>query len=407
MKKLLYLSYDGLLDQLGGSQILPYLVHSTDIFSKIKIISFEKKDKTAEEISILKETLVRKNISWHHFKFSYRLGVLGKIFDLIKFYTGVLVLMLFFRPNIIHSRGHIAAGVGAKLSVFFRKKHIFDFRGLWADEKVDKGGWDLQNHLERIMYLYYKRKERVSLQKSTSIVVLSEKMLEELPRISNTNAKVSVIPCCTDFNLFKILKKRDLVSVYDQLGISQDDFVFGYIGSIGKMYRLDLFFELISAHRNKLSSTKGLIITNDLDLAKVELDKAAIKYPNLENSIRIISSKREKIPDYINILKMSVAFIEPSYARIASSPTKIGESLACGIPVISNYGVGDIANHIKDKNLGIIVDINKNDPVRDCIKSLYNYSFTNREIIRNNASEIYNLEIAVKRYRNIYNSLLD
>jgi len=38
----LYLTYDGLLDPLGGSQILPYLLGSMDSMTSIVRISFEK-----------------------------------------------------------------------------------------------------------------------------------------------------------------------------------------------------------------------------------------------------------------------------------------------------------------------------------------------------------------------------
>ena len=44
MKSVLYLSYDGMTDPLGQSQVIPYLSHISENF-KITIISFEKKKK--------------------------------------------------------------------------------------------------------------------------------------------------------------------------------------------------------------------------------------------------------------------------------------------------------------------------------------------------------------------------
>ena len=44
IKKILYLSYDGLTDPLGESQILPYILGISSIKdSKIQIVSVEKK----------------------------------------------------------------------------------------------------------------------------------------------------------------------------------------------------------------------------------------------------------------------------------------------------------------------------------------------------------------------------
>lgn len=44
-KKVIYCSYDGLSDPLGGSQILPYIYIFKNFISELKIISFEKKKK--------------------------------------------------------------------------------------------------------------------------------------------------------------------------------------------------------------------------------------------------------------------------------------------------------------------------------------------------------------------------
>ena len=43
--RVLYCTYDGLLDPLGGSQILPYVYSFSTFIESIDILSFEKKDK--------------------------------------------------------------------------------------------------------------------------------------------------------------------------------------------------------------------------------------------------------------------------------------------------------------------------------------------------------------------------
>ena len=42
-KKSLFISYDGLSDPLGQSQIIPYVLHLSKYSKEIHIISFEKK----------------------------------------------------------------------------------------------------------------------------------------------------------------------------------------------------------------------------------------------------------------------------------------------------------------------------------------------------------------------------
>ena len=44
-KKSLFISYDGLSDPLGQSQIIPYVLHLSKYSKEIHIISFEKKNR--------------------------------------------------------------------------------------------------------------------------------------------------------------------------------------------------------------------------------------------------------------------------------------------------------------------------------------------------------------------------
>ena len=48
-KNIFYLSYDGLLDPLGLSQIVPYLILISNNYN-LEVISFEKKNKLNERI---------------------------------------------------------------------------------------------------------------------------------------------------------------------------------------------------------------------------------------------------------------------------------------------------------------------------------------------------------------------
>ena len=69
MNKILYLTYDGLTDPLGQSQILPYLI-KLSLDNEIHIISAEKKDnfiKFKDDINLL---INNSNIYWHALSYS-------------------------------------------------------------------------------------------------------------------------------------------------------------------------------------------------------------------------------------------------------------------------------------------------------------------------------------------------
>ena len=82
--KILYITYDGILDQLGESQILPYIYGISKNKNKVHILSFEKRIRYSRYSEDTKKILSSKSIEWTPLSFTSDLGVLGKIFDLFK-----------------------------------------------------------------------------------------------------------------------------------------------------------------------------------------------------------------------------------------------------------------------------------------------------------------------------------
>ena len=76
-----------------------------------------------------------------------------------------------------------------------------------------------------------------------------------------------------------------------------------------------------------------------------------------------------------------------------------------GIPVITNSGVGDVKDIIKQYNGGFVVDDFKVESFDKVIEQLENTIF-NKEEIRNGAFEFYALEKAVASYALLYEEIL-
>src|SRR5207248_1196812 len=57
---------------------------------------------------------------------------------------------------------------------------------------------------------------------------------------------------------------------------------------------------------------------------------------------------------YLGVADFAICFCRPTRARIASSPTKIGEYLGAGLPVASGPGIGDVEELIARGEVGVI-----------------------------------------------------
>ena len=65
-----------------------------------------------------------------------------------------------------------------------------------------------------------------------------------------------------------------------------------------------------------------------------------------------------------------LAFIKPSLSKWASSPTKVAEYLAAGLPVITNRGIGDLDEIICAERVGVAVTEFSDDAYREGARQL-------------------------------------
>jgi glycosyltransferase involved in cell wall biosynthesis len=63
----------------------------------------------------------------------------------------------------------------------------------------------------------------------------------------------------------------------------------------------------------------------------------------------------EDVPRYLRAADIAISFIKPCYSKQSSSPTKIAEYLASGLPVVCNVGVGDLDKFIQENRVGVLL----------------------------------------------------
>ena len=115
------------------------------------------------------------------------------------------------------------------------------------------------------------------------------------------------------------------------------------------------------------------------------------------------------MPYFIKLADAGLFFIKPCFSKRFSSPTKLAEYLACGLPIIINSGIGDTEKIVSDNRVGVMVrDFNekeyldKTEELLDLLKEGKELSKRCRLIVENYLS----LDMGVGRYLNIYRELV-
>jgi glycosyltransferase involved in cell wall biosynthesis len=405
LKRVLYISYDGLTDPLGQSQVLPYVTYLSRHGYRFTILSFEKKDRFNKERHIIEAIAKDSNIDWVPMTFTAKPPILSKIYDRYRMWQTALRLYRNEKFDLVHCRSYIAAEVGLRLKKKFDVKMLFDMRGFWADEKVDNGQWNMQKPFYRRLYGHYKKKEKEFLLAADGIVSLTnaaKKHLLEQPQYKHLS--IEVIPCCADLGHFDYHKisLEEVNALRSSLDIDANSKVMIYLGSTGGWYMTKEMLLFFKALLETYPHYVMLVLTkDDPDKLRNEAAQLGIK----GNQLVITYSDRKRLPLFMALANFSIFFIRNSFSKMASSPTKHAELMGMGIPVVCN-DIGDTGNIIKETKTGIVANEFDKTSLEAAVKEIQQLEQLNKEHIRNSAARFFDLEIGAGKYLGLYKAMI-
>ncbi|MBT5438349.1 MAG: glycosyltransferase [Flavobacteriales bacterium] len=402
VKNILYLSYDGMTDPLGQSQVLPYIIGLTKKGYHFHLISFEKPDRFLAHKKDILKICDENNITWVPMLYTKRPPLFSTIWDVWRMKRKASELNKEYSFSMVHCRSYLSALIGLSMKRRFKTAFLFDMRGFWADERVDGNIWNLKNPIYRWVYNYFKRKEKIFFSTADHIISLTNEGKKEILSwngFENLTNKISVIPCCVD--IVKFDKKRvsaEMLKVKKlELGINDSQFIMGYVGSIGTWYMLEEMLSFYKRSSNSLTDPLFLFVTkeNPKDIYKLSDD---LEIPR--NEIIVTSCNHADMPLYMSLFSCSIFFIKPLYSKKASSPTKQGELMAMGIPIMCNDKVGDTAGIVRKYNSGLVIS---SDKINESVMS--DYTFSESKAIEG-AQEYFGLEKGLNTYGEIYKKII-
>ena len=218
--------------------------------------------------------------------------------------------------------------------------------------------WKLRNPVFKWVYDFFKKHEYECLQKADYVTCLTHAAKKEIHTWKNIQGQpipIKVIPCSVDLGLFDPANiNRGLKEKFrKELFIHKEDVIFSYLGSIGGWYLTDEMMRLCKLLDDKIPAAKFLFISPH---RHDEIAKAAAKQGLSPAKIIAMQASRHEVPVLLSFSNYSVFFIKPCFSKISSSPTKHGELMAMGIPVITNSGVGDVEEIVKKYEGGFVVE---------------------------------------------------
>lgn len=343
----LYVSYDGVLEPLGQSQILPYLRGLAASGIRFVLISFEKPADLAckDDVAALRRELGASGIRWVPLRYHKHPPLLATLWDVLRGAVTAVWLARRDGARLVHCRSYPASVIGLAVRRMTGAKFIFDMRGFWPEERLDGGLWTPSSPV----FWLAKRVEGLLLRASDAIVVLTERaraVLSAAPYGSSLSpaTPVAVIPCCVDVQRFTGRNASEE-------GTADGERILVYVGSVGTWYLLDEMLDFFATVARDEPELRFLI----LNRGEHELIRRRVRQKGL-NGIVVLSATPLEVAAHLRRAWASMYFIKPVFSKIGASPTKLGEYLAAGLPVIVNKGVGDADELVTASRVGVVVE---------------------------------------------------
>jgi glycosyltransferase involved in cell wall biosynthesis len=390
----LYICYASLNDPLIRTQVVAYLAGLVRRGHVIHLLTFEV-ELGRERRKALRDEMAGLGVEWHGLRYHKRPSLPATIYDVLAGAALASWLALRHRLDAFHARSHVPLAMALIARAITQRRLIFDIRGLLAEEYVDAGRWVRGGAPYRITTAI----QRAGLRQADGFVTLTERVRRMLfgePR----RARTYVIPCCADFARLA----PGNMDARGELGLG-DRPVMVYVGKLTGVYMDREMADFFAVARGIEPDLVFLVLTQSPAGSIVdELRRAGVP----ADAYRIARADAAEVGGYLAAADFAICFCHPKPSLIASSPTKIGEYLAAGLPVVSGPDVGDTDAILREGRVGVIVEQFTEKHYESAVAEVLTLAREpgSRERCRELARSVFSLQdVGIPRYDALYSEI--
>lgn len=343
-RRVLYISYDGILEPIGRSQVFLYLQRLA-YRHRISLITFEKPSDLADRARALETAAAcaAAGLDWIPLTYHRTPSLPATAFDIACGFYAAAARLRRCDIEIVHARSYVPALIAWLLKRLYGTRFLFDMRGFWADQRRDCGAWRQGN----LAFRFAKWLERRFFLEADAVVSLTRagvEAIEAFPYMRGRRQRFAVIPTCTDLELFR-LEPRLRTAAGGPL-------VVGFVGTLSVSYLAAEMLEAFKAVRERRADARLLILSKDDPRA---IRRALARHAVEEEAFELLSVAHGEVPAQLNRMSAAIFFLKPFPSLNGVAPTKLGELLACGVPVLANSGIGDYDRIVREHGVGVTI----------------------------------------------------
>jgi hypothetical protein len=245
-----------------------------------------------------------------------------------------------------------------------------------------------KNLLNKTLYRSYRALESFASHHSLGMSTLTSAVL---PVLEERNKRLpsfrTVVPTAVDLNRFQLNPK--LPSKMRAL----------FSGTYNDYYDLHLSALFMDELRSQIETVTHWARPNESNKGQINVGEEKV-LPSSQ------AEMAQLIPNYS--FGVSICKIDAGPSLTAAMPTKIGEFLACGRPIVVNKGLGDMDDFIQEFDAGVILDGDPDNLKRSATKLIHLVLDPETPIrCRALAEKYFSMDVGANKYLDLYSQMLN
>src|SRR3990170_208750 len=163
------------------------------------------------------------------------------------------------------------------------------------------------------------------------VVTLDERLAHNIWRFLPRPRHLSFVPMGVNTDIFRFYYDRRLAA---SLGISREDLVLVYQGTLGESRKLDVFLKGFAIAEKEIRNLK-LLVVGGADRDRAILERLVHELGVSEKTIFMGRVPFSEVPKYISLGSVGISYVPQNKVFESQQVTKTLEYLACGRPVLA------------------------------------------------------------------------
>lgn len=243
----------------------------------------------------------------------------------------------------VYARSFIGAQWARKLAKQLGALSIFDVRAMVGQEQQLERGASIKASVCSYLEI---RESRLADRLST----VSENLRKHLS-LETGREDITVIPSCFNERSFHFdaISRKD---IRQALGLSSDDTLLCYSGGTSAWQRIEDIVSVLKGVCSRNGRCKALFLTTNPDEVTRRLMEA--QFPAGRSFVR--KCTHMEVHRFLSAADIGIIMRHDISVNNVASPVKVGEYLACGLPVILTRGIGDYSEMLPTAGVGLLLD---------------------------------------------------